>query len=130
LLNACEASQPGPAKSGPDARDEHRPDARARIECEVRLRAARPGADGGQVLVTVADHGPGVPDSVRRRVFDPFFSTKARGTGLGLSICRQIVEEHGGRIRLLNRQGGGTRVVIELPAAPRSMLPMLLENVS
>ncbi len=116
LLNACEASQTGEA-------------ARNVVECEVRRQKGRPGQDE-RVLITVADHGPGVSDSVRRRVFDPFFSTKARGTGLGLSICRQIVEEHGGRIRLLNRQGGGTRVVIELPAAKRSMMSMLLETAS
>jgi two-component system NtrC family sensor kinase len=63
----------------------------------------------------VADRGPGVPASGRNRVFDPFFSTKTRGTGLGLAVSKQIIDEHQGRIRLLNRRGGGTRVVIELP---------------
>ena len=57
----------------------------------------------------------GRPRSARRRVFDPFFSTKTRGTGLGLAVSKQIVDEHHGRIRLFNRRGGGTRVVIELP---------------
>src|SRR5262249_9787391 len=70
---------------------------------------------GDKVLLSVADRGPGLPDHVRRRVFDPFFSTKTRGTGLGLAVSKQIVEEHHGRIRLFNRRGGGTRVVIELP---------------
>jgi PAS domain S-box-containing protein len=70
---------------------------------------------GGQAIVSVADRGPGIPDAVRRRVFDPFFSTKTRGTGLGLAVSKQIVDEHHGRIRLFNRRGGGTRVVIELP---------------
>ncbi len=70
---------------------------------------------GGEVVVSIADRGPGIPESARRRVFDPFFSTKTRGTGLGLAVSKQIVDEHRGRIRLLNRRGGGTRVVIELP---------------
>lgn len=70
---------------------------------------------GGHAVVSVADRGPGIPDAVRRRVFDPFFSTKTRGTGLGLAVSKQIVDEHHGRIRLFNRRGGGTRVVIELP---------------
>lgn len=102
LLNACEVSRPG---SGPDGT----------VECALRLRA--PGSERARVLITVADGGPGISPAVRRRVFDPFFSTKARGTGLGLSICKQIIEEHGGRIRLLNRRGGGTRAVIELRPA-------------
>ena len=70
---------------------------------------------GAHAVVSVADRGPGIPDAVRRRVFDPFFSTKTRGTGLGLAVSKQIVDEHHGRIRLFNRRGGGTRVVIELP---------------
>jgi PAS domain S-box-containing protein len=70
---------------------------------------------GAQLMISVADRGPGIPDAVRRRVFDPFFSTKTRGTGLGLAVSKQIVDEHHGRIRLFNRRGGGTRVVIELP---------------
>jgi PAS domain S-box-containing protein len=70
---------------------------------------------GAQLIMSVADRGPGIPDHVRRRVFDPFFSTKTRGTGLGLAVSKQIVDEHHGRIRLFNRRGGGTRVVIELP---------------
>jgi PAS domain S-box-containing protein len=90
LLNAIEASPDGP------------------IDCDVRRH-------GDEVVLSIADRGPGVPESARRRVFDPFFSTKTRGTGLGLAVSRQIVDEHRGRIRLLNRRGGGTRVVIELP---------------
>ncbi len=78
------------------------------IECEARVL-------GGMVELSVADRGPGVPQSARSRVFDPFFSTKTRGTGLGLAVSKQIIDEHHGRIRLLNRRGGGTRVVIELP---------------
>lgn len=110
LLNACEATlaAPGLGAAGAVALAT----APRAVDCEARRHR------GGQVLLTIADRGPGVPAALRRRVFDPFFSTKARGTGLGLSICKQILEEQGGRVRLLNRPGGGTRVVIELqPAA-------------
>jgi PAS domain S-box-containing protein len=90
LLNAVEASASG------------------EVEIEARVL-------GDQVELSIADRGPGVPASARSRVFDPFFSTKTRGTGLGLAVSKQIIDEHQGRIRLLNRRGGGTRVVIELP---------------
>ena len=78
-----------------------------------RLNATTPS--GRWPDTPVADRGPGIAAEVRRRVFDPFFSTKTRGTGLGLAVSKQIVDEHHGRIRLFNRRGGGTRVVIELP---------------
>lgn len=81
---------------------------RSLIECDAQTV-------GQVVMLSVADRGPGIGDAVRRRVFDPFFSTKTRGTGLGLAVSKQIVDEHHGRIRLFNRRGGGTRVVIELP---------------
>jgi PAS domain S-box-containing protein len=78
------------------------------VECEARLV-------DDHVELSVADRGPGIPSSLRQRIFDPFFSTKTRGTGLGLSVSKQIIDEHHGRIRFFNRRGGGTRVVIELP---------------
>lgn len=111
VLNACEASAVRPGVSDAPA-----PEVPASVECAVRVRSTPDGRR--TVLVTIADQGPGIPAALRRRVFDPFFSTKARGTGLGLAISKQIIDEAGGRIRLLNRKGGGTRVVIEL-RAPR-----------
>jgi len=55
-----------------------------------------------------------------QKVWDPFFTTKEKGTGLGLVIVRNIVEAHGGRIALENRNGGGLRVTIELPLAAKA----------
>jgi len=75
-------------------------------------------AEGMSVVVSVEDRGGGIPDDIRARVFDPFFSTKGEGTGLGLAITRQIVEAHGGTITCVARDGGGTRFRIALPIAP------------
>jgi signal transduction histidine kinase len=75
-------------------------------------------ADGMSVAIDVEDRGGGIPDEIRARVFDPFFSTKGEGTGLGLAITRQIVEAHGGTISCQARDGGGTRLRITLPIAP------------
>jgi two-component system NtrC family sensor kinase len=75
-------------------------------------------AEGMSVVVDVDDRGGGVPDAIRARVFDPFFSTKGEGTGLGLAITRHIVESHGGSITCRSREGGGTRFRIALPIAP------------
>ena len=52
------------------------------------------------IQIAVRDNGPGIPPDRRARVFDPFYTTKARGTGLGLPITRRVVEAHGGRIRI------------------------------
>ena len=70
------------------------------------------------VYVTISDTGPGVPDAIRGKIFEPFFSTKARGSGLGLAICRSIVDAHRGTINLQSRERGqGTVVVVSFPAA-------------
>jgi len=74
-------------------------------------------ADGAEVLV--GDTGPGLPDQVLRRLFEPYLSTTQGGTGLGMAIARRIVLDHGGRIEAGNRPGGGAEIRVLLPwAAP------------
>jgi two-component system NtrC family sensor kinase len=75
-------------------------------------------AMGMSVAIDVDDRGGGIPDEIRGRVFDPFFSTKGEGTGLGLAITRHIVEAHGGTVACESRPGGGTRFRLALPIAP------------
>ncbi len=82
---------------------------------EVRVRIEPGGKDGG-LAVTVADRGPGVPESDLERIFEPYFSTSSGGTGLGLPIARRIVRQHGGSIAASLRPAGGLAVRIVLPA--------------
>jgi PAS domain S-box-containing protein len=70
------------------------------------------------VVLSVSDTGTGIPEEVRRKVFDPFFSTKAsKGSGLGLSVTMGIITKHGGSIDVESTQGEGTTFHIRLPIA-------------
>jgi len=82
-----------------------------RIEAQARL-------DGAEVVLTVRDEGPGIPQAQLGRVFDPFFTTKqpGEGTGLGLAISYEIVHELGGSIRAYNHPQGGACFQVRLPA--------------
>src|SRR6266566_6201586 len=70
--------------------------------------------DGQGLVVTIADHGPGIPEELRPRVFEPYFTTKQDGTGLGLALVRQTIESHNGTIRVSETTGGGATFSIVL----------------
>jgi CheY-like chemotaxis protein len=84
-----------------------------RLAISTRHDAARE-----EIVLTVADNGPGVPPELRQRIFEPFFTTKPTGvgTGVGLSMCVGVVESHGGRIALEETSGGGATFVVTFPA--------------
>ena len=93
--NACQASPPGAA-----------------VQVTVERR-------DGEVVLSVRDLGPGLPEEVRNRLFQPHVTTRTGGSGMGLFLARQLVEgAHGGRLTVADAAGGGTEAVIVLPADP------------
>ena len=85
---------------------------------EISARASE-----SQIVVQVADNGPGLPAGTEKRVFEKFFRARPadthRGIGLGLSICRGIIEAHGGTISAGNRPTGGAMFTFTLPFSGR-----------
>jgi len=68
-----------------------------------------------RVVLEVEDTGPGIPRELRTMVFSPFYSSKGKGAGLGLAMVRKVMDQIGGDVKLVSRQGRGTRVTLELP---------------
>jgi signal transduction histidine kinase len=73
--------------------------------------------DGSFVEIAVEDSGPGVDPEVRRRLFEPLITTKAKGIGLGLALVRRILQRHGGEVAYSPREGHGARFLVRLPCA-------------
>jgi len=69
------------------------------------------------VCIKVVDSGLGIPASIKEKIFNPLFTTKASGIGLGLSVVREIIEKHGGNIEWTSEQGKGTEFVISIPSS-------------
>src|SRR5689334_7695398 len=89
----------------------------------IEVSAAR---DDSMLVISVADHGPGLAPGEEKKVFEKFYRgprTRPGGLGLGLSIARQLVEAHGGEIVAQNRQNGGARFSIRLPLGEQMRLP-------
>lgn len=83
------------------------------VGCRVRLDEEKPG----WVKVEVWDTGPGIDPALHAKIFNPFFTTRAKGTGLGLAIVRKNIEMHGGEIRLTSSPGRGCSFMTRLPMA-------------
>jgi two-component system sensor histidine kinase KdpD len=89
----------------------------------VEVSAAR---DDSMLVISVADHGPGLAPGEENKVFEKFYRgprTRPGGLGLGLSIARQLVEAHGGQIVAQNQENGGARFSIRLPIGEAMRLP-------
>ncbi len=74
---------------------------------------------GNSVLITVRDNGSGIPENIRDKIFQPFFTTKptGSGTGLGLSLSYDIVKAHGGDIKIESKEGEGSQFIIHIPVS-------------
>jgi two-component system nitrogen regulation sensor histidine kinase NtrY len=86
----------------------------ARIEISTTYHASL-----GMVAIDFRDNGAGMPEEVKSRVFEPYFSTKEGGTGLGLAIAKRIISDHHGFIRVQSGPGQGTQFLIELPTVSK-----------
>jgi PAS domain S-box-containing protein len=88
-----------------------------------RTIAVTSGIENGNVVIAVADSGPGVPEGLRDKVFEPFFTTKTDGTGIGLVLCARIVEKHAGSIDVGTSRLGGAEFRIRIPAGDKRKEP-------
>jgi len=87
----------------------------------IRAQAAETGGENApEVVVEIADTGPGIPKEIKEQIFNPFFTTKKSGVGLGLAIVSKIVDAHGGTVKLVNAPGRGACFLVTLPAEMRS----------
>lgn len=118
VLNALDAAGEGGhvfvAASGCAVSESDSPD-RLRIGEDAGLTMSSRGV----VRITVEDDGPGVPDHLMDKVFNPFFTTKDTGAGLGLAIVHRIAEENGGSVTVANRSSGGARFTLTLKEATK-----------
>ncbi|MEM7584017.1 MAG: ATP-binding protein [Acidobacteriota bacterium] len=121
------------AASSPEQGLEADPDLICQVLLELLANAADASGEGGvvqlaaethtdreppRVELAVTDQGPGIPGSLREKIFEPFYTTRQGGHGLGLAVARQIVEAHGGKLAVTDGPSGGARFQLHLPITP------------
>ncbi|MBL0900447.1 MAG: PAS domain-containing sensor histidine kinase, partial [Reyranella sp.] len=127
---------PNLAATGMQAMPEGRPPLRTGLGV-LTLRAGLPTALAADAAAparqwlefSVTDHGEGLSEEVERRLFTPFFTTKAEGMGLGLSLCRTVVEQHGGALTFGPASPRGTVFRFTLPVAQAGTQPLPAETL-
>jgi two-component system nitrogen regulation sensor histidine kinase GlnL len=92
-------------------------------DLSVALRTGLRGPQGVMVETRIGDSGSGIPEEVKRRIFDPYFTTKPDGTGLGLAMCKRLVTIHRGAISVESFPASGTIFTVTLPAHDASFQP-------
>jgi signal transduction histidine kinase len=85
----------------------------------LRVSAKR---SGDRCEISVSDTGPGIPDELRQRIFEPFYSTKESGSGIGLAMTTRVLQMHGGSVDFESVPGQGTTFCLRLPVAPAELL--------
>jgi signal transduction histidine kinase len=87
-------------------------------QVNVRIRKDHTRPDPS-IVITVSDNGSGIPESIKAKIFQPFFTTKptGQGTGLGLSLSYDIVKAHDGELKVDTHEGSGTEFIINIPIA-------------
>jgi two-component system, NtrC family, sensor kinase len=99
--------------SSPSASSSFKPTVTISTSLELTAKSQK------QIAITIKDNGPGIPDAIKDKIFQPFFTTKdtGKGTGLGLSLAYDIVKAHGGEIELESKENEATSFTIKLPIA-------------
>jgi signal transduction histidine kinase len=86
---------------------------------QLKVKSA---VNGERLELSFIDTGPGIPEEIMEKIFEPLFSTKSVGTGLGMPIIKDIMEKHNGGVEFQSEMGKGTTVTLRLP------IPKLEEN--
>ena len=82
---------------------------------KIVISAVRDMQNSNEVRICVKDNGPGVPNTLRHKIFEPFYTTKSQGTGLGLAVVNSVAASHQGRVSLSEPDGTGAEFNIHLP---------------